>query len=405
MRTVVVGAGVVGVTTAYALARKGHTVTVIERQPSTAMESSFANGGQLSFGFASPMASPDILKKAPSILLGQDRAFTLPWRFLLREPAWLLRFTRACLPSAYQRHAKALSELAAASKDALDRLCDETGARFSRRQSGKLTIYDSVQALDRIAAQLPNVSAATVLDRDACLALDPALAHIAGQLAGGVWFEQDEIGDVERFCHQVAKQCTQLFGTQFRFNLNVDTAQCKTGDGLTLRLSDGSSMDCDAMVICTGSAGQRLLKHHHIQLPIVPVVGYSITAPLGMEPPQVAITDARHKVVCSRIGDYIRIAGFADFGPPDEATRRDRIDALLHLARQRFPAAADFYHLHSTWTGIRPATPSSLPIVGATNVPGVYLNMGHGMYGWTLAPATAERLATAIQPPAHRNAA
>ncbi|MEO1574873.1 MAG: FAD-dependent oxidoreductase, partial [Pseudomonadota bacterium] len=170
--------------------------------------------------------------------------------------------------------------------------------------------------------------------------------------------------------------------------------------------SGGKTLLGDAVVMCTGAAGNRVLAQLGIRLPVVPVSGYSLTAPPGPAAPQVAITDADLKFVCSRIGRFVRIAGFADFGQLDDEARHRRIHDLIGVARERFPDAADYSQLVSTWSGVRPATPTSLPIVGPSRVPGIYLNMGHGMYGWTLSAVTAEQIAYQIQsPPGQQHAA
>lgn len=390
MHIVVIGAGVVGVTTAYVLARDGHTVSVIERAPQTAMESSYANGGQLSFTFAAPMGTPAILKKSFGILAGQDPAFHLSPGFLLRHLRWSLQFARACLPAAAAAYGQRLLELTAASRVALDRLASDTDIEFARRQSGKLIIFATSRAL---AAASKEYSARgltiNLLDARDCIEVDPNLSTLDGKFAGGLWMPDDEVGDAERFSRGLAEASRQHFGVRYHFNESVDRIAA-TDRGVDVKTSNGRDLRPDAVVICTGAAGKSLLRQLGMQLPIVPVTGYSLTAPPGPSAPDVAVTDADRKFVCSRVGDVIRIAGFADFGHTGDETRRRRIVDLIRVARARFPEAADYDHLLSTWSGVRPATPTSLPIVGPSRVPGVYLNMGHGMYGWTLSTATAE---------------
>ena len=396
MHIVVIGAGVVGVTTAYVLARDGHAVTVIERAPQTAMESSYANGGQLSFAFASPMGTPGLLTKSLGILAGRDPAFNLSPGFLLRNLGWSARFAYACLPRPAQRYGRELLALTAASKSAFDRLAEETEIDFSRRCAGKLIIFETRRAL--AAAQkgfMARGLSVDRLDRAGCVAIDARLDDVAGPFAGGLWIADDEVGDAEHFSRQLADLSYKRFGVRYLFNESVDAITSEQSK-VRVSTSNGREFESDAVVICTGAAGKQLLGQLGIDLPIVPVTGYSLTAPPGPAAPSVAITDADRKFVCSRIGDVVRIAGFADFGYPDDETRRQRIADLIRAARTRFPDAADYAHLISTWTGVRPATPTSLPIVGASRVPSVYLNMGHGMYGWTLSTATAEFLARKI---------
>lgn len=406
MHIVVIGAGVVGVTTAYVLARDGHAVTVIERAPQTAMESSYANGGQLSFAFAAPMGTPSLLTKSLGILAGRDPAFNLSPGFLLKNLGWSARFAYACLPRPARQYGRELLDLTAASKSAFDRLAAETDTQFERRQSGKLIIFESQRALTS-AHQGFSARGLSVdrLDRGGCVEIDQHLSDVSGGLAGGLWIPEDEVGDAERFSRQLADVSHKRYGVRYLFNESVDAI---TSDHSSLRIStsNGREFEPDAVVMCTGAAGKKLLAQLGIDLPIVPVTGYSLTAPPGPAAPSVAITDADRKFVCSRIGDVVRIAGFADFGYADDETRRQRIADLIRVARTRFPDAADYEHLLSTWTGVRPATPTSLPIVGPSRVPSVYLNMGHGMYGWTLSTATAEFLAREIgAPPRKQHAA
>ncbi|MEM7763370.1 MAG: FAD-dependent oxidoreductase [Pseudomonadota bacterium] len=402
MHIVVIGAGVVGVTTAYVLARDGHTVSVIERAPQTAMESSYANGGQLSFAFAAPMGTPAVLKKSLGILAGRDPAFHLSPGFLLRHLRWSLQFARACLPAAAATYSQQLAEMTAASREALNRLTHDTDIEFVRRQSGKLVIFTTNRALAAAGKSYAGRGLAIeVLDSKGCTQVDPSLSGLSGKLAGGLWIPQDEVGDAERFSRGLAEASREQFGVRYRFNESVDRITA-TERGVDIATSSGRDLRPDAVVICTGSAGKSLLRQLGIQLPIVPVTGYSLTAPPGPSAPDVAVTDAERKFVCSRVGDVVRIAGFADFGHPDNERRRQRIVDLIQVARGRLPAAADYDHLLSTWTGVRPATPTSLPIVGPSRIPGVYLNMGHGMYGWTLSTATAEFVAREIGTPPRR---
>lgn len=397
MRVAVIGAGVVGVTTAYVLARQGHTVSVIERAPRTAMESSHANGGQLSFGFAAPMGSPDLLPKIGSILAGRDPAFRLTLPFLLKNMRWSLRFGHACLAGPAERFGRELLTLAAESRTSLDKLCADTDTLFARRRAGKLIVYQKAGALtaacDAFARRGLDVP---MLDRDGCINLDPATASLSGPLAGGLWIEDDEVGDAEQFSRHLAAICATRYGVEFLFNESVQSVRPQTSDGMRIVTSRDRTIHADATVVCTGAAGKALLQDLGIRLPIVPVTGYSLTAPPGPAAPNVAITDADRKLVCSRIGDFVRIAGFADFGRPDDATRQARIQQLIRAAKKRLPYAADYEHLASTWSGVRPVTPTSLPVVGPSGVPGIFLNMGHGMYGWTLSTATAEYVAQHI---------
>jgi D-amino-acid dehydrogenase len=401
MKIAIIGAGVVGVTTAYMLAKIGHEVTVFDREPRAAMESSFANGGQLSYGFASPMGTPGLLGKVPSILFGADPAFRLPSTLSFDFMKWSLQFLRHCQPGQSQIDAEQLAALAQQSGTVFRQILSETSFDFGHRKANKLVLLKSAKDLEKAAAPTPKSIERVyreVLPWKDCLQREPALRNYNGEVAGGVWIAGDEVGDAARFSEQMVAFCEKAFDVQFSFNTNIVGVSAKEQGPQELSLSTGEILTFDSVVVCTGVAGTKLLQALDIRLPIYPVMGYSLTAPLGSNPPQVAVTDAGYKIVFSRIGDQIRIAGFADFGIASEERRRQRVQDLIRTVRQLIPDVADYSRIESTWIGARPATPSSLPIVGQSKVPGIYLNMGHGMFGWTLSAGAAQNLADLIGP-------
>lgn len=401
MKIAVIGAGVVGVTTAYKLAKQGHGVSVFEREPGAAMESSFANGGQLSYGFASPMGAPSLIGKIPSILMGADPAFRLPSVITADFLGWSLQFLNHCLPAASKKDSEQLSKLAAASGHAFHEILDDVSLSFGHRRASKLVLMKSASDLEKARksqAESESGRPKKILSWSDCLSIEPSLQQYTGNVAGGIWVEQDEVGDAAAFSEQLAKHCRSEFGVSFHFNEDV-TKVIRGKSGVNaISLSAGGEHACDAVVVCTGVAGTKLLKDLDIKLPIYPVMGYSLTAPVGARPPEMAITDAGYKIVFSRIGEQIRIAGFADFGIASEERRRQRVQELIKTARTLIPDIADYSSITSTWIGARPATPNSLPIVGEAKVPGVYLNMGHGMFGWTLSAGAAQTLSELIGP-------
>ena len=401
MKIAVIGAGVVGVTTAYKLAKQGHDVSVFDREPGAAMESSFANGGQLSYGFASPMGTPSLIGKIPSILMGADPAFRLPSVITADFISWSLQFLNRCLPSASKKDADQLAKLAAASGQAFHDILGDVSLSFGHRRASKLVLVKSAADLDKARkAQTGQIGLIQkkILSWDECLETEPALAQYTGDSVGGIWVERDEVGDAAAFSEQLVEHCRNELGVSFHFNADVGRIVRGNSGVRALSLSSGDEHPCDAVVVCTGVAGTKLLKALDVKLPIYPVMGYSLTAPLGEHPPEVAITDAGYKIVFSRIADQIRIAGFADFGIASEERRRQRVQELIKTARTLIPEIADYSSIKSTWIGARPATPSSLPIVRAAKVPGVYLNMGHGMFGWTLSAGAAQTLSELIGP-------
>ncbi len=390
-----------GVTTTYMLAKSGHDVTVFDREPGAAMESSFANGGQLSYGFASPMGTPALIGKIPGILVGSDPAFRLPSTLSFDFLKWSLKFLGRCRGGASQKDTDHLSRLAQQSGTAFHDLIAETEFDFGHRQAGKLVLLKSraeVQKAEKALKSEPSGPSKRLLSFEECVEQEPALDGYTGQASGGLLVEGDEVGDAARFSEQLAALCARDFGVRFRFNENVSRVSPLKGGGHEVVLSTEETCPCDAVIFCTGVAGTKLLRQMGISLPIYPVMGYSLTAPVGTSPPRLAITDAGYKIVFSQIGEQIRIAGFADFGIASEERRRQRVQELINTARRLIPDVADYSRIKSTWIGARPATPSSLPIVGATKRPGVYLNMGHGMFGWTLSAGAAQKLADLIGP-------
>jgi D-amino-acid dehydrogenase len=401
MKIAIIGAGVVGVTTAYMLAKQGHDVSVFDREPGAAMESSFANGGQLSYGFASPMGSPDLIRKIPNILLGADPAFRLPSMISLEFLGWSMQFLNHCRAGVSRKDSEKLSHLAAQSGRVFQDILSETSFEFGHRRASKLVLLKSQSELDKAAKALsaePVRSGKKVLSWQQCLEVEPNLARYTGNAVGGLWVDGDEVGDAAQFSEQLAETSRKQFGARFQFNANVTSVEPLDDGGHEIVLLSDERIRFDAVVFCTGVAGTKLLKQLNIKLPIYPVMGYSLTAPVGEGAPEIAVTDAGYKIVFSRIGDQVRIAGFADFGIASEERRRQRIQELIETARRLIPDVADYSQIKSTWIGARPATPSSLPVVGQTKRSGIYLNMGHGMFGWTLSAGAAQMLADLIGP-------
>ncbi len=396
MKVIVLGAGVVGITTAYCLARHGCAVTVIDRRNELAAEASYANGGQLSYDFASPMGSPGVLRRLADYLLGRDEAFKIS---LTAEPAflsWGCSFLANCLPSNTRRNAERLASLAQDSEKSLKHLIKETGIGFDYRKSGKLVLFDSAGEFSAAAkrAQSTNCSDRNLipLDKTACLKLEPALRGWRGaSFVGGLYAPNDEVGDARLFANAIGALASKRYGVEFVLGRTVNAIQVRKGIACGVSF-DGGDLDVDAIVVCMGVNAPRLLRPLGVAAPIQPIRGYSITAPAKSGAPQVAITDLGRKMVFSRIGANMRVAGFADAGPQSPEIAQGRIQALVHRAQSTLPQAADYLSISSKWVGVRPSTPNSLPIVGESKVRRLFLNIGHGMFGWTLSAASAEKI-------------
>ena len=391
MKILVLGAGVVGVTTAWYLAEAGHEVTVLERREAAGLETSFANGGQISASHAEPWAKPSVIPKmlrwlgredAP--LLFRPRADWAQWR-------WGLRFLRECVPGRFERHSRALARFAVYSRDCLRALRAATGIRYDELARGILHFATSQRDFDGLAShaeamrQLGTVR--EVKTAAECLALEPALSYAEDRVVGGIYAPQDESGDAHRFTQELARLAAEK-GVGFRYGIAIEALE-QAGDMLFgVRAHDGERYVADAYVVCLGSYSPLLLRPVGIRIPVYPLKGYSITLPLGpaeaAAAPSVSLSDEAFKLVISRLGERLRIAGTAELAGYDTSVNEVRCNAILHRVRQLFPQLGAV-HVVETWAGLRPATPNNIPVIGRTPLRNLYLNTGHGTLGWTLA--------------------
>lgn len=400
MRVVVIGAGVVGVTTAWYLAESGHEVTVLDRQPAAGMETSFANGGQISVCHAEPWANPAAPLKVLS-WLGHESS-PLLWRMRADPAQWLwgLKFLRECLPVRTRRNIEALVRLGLFSRGALQDLRTELDLYYEQQTRGILHFYTDQAEFERAIPQaaLMTTLGCTREPKTAreCVAIEPALGASAVPLVGGTYTPDDESGDARLFTQSLAARCAAR-GVRFRYDVQIGRLQADGGRIGGLRLADGEEVAADTYVLAAGSYSPLLLKSVGIHVPVYPAKGYSITLPLTDDAPApvVSLTDDGHKLVYSRLGNRLRVAGTAEFNGYDLDLNDLRIDALLRRTYSLFP------HLTLTgevekWTGLRPATPGNLPLIGATRYPNLFLNTGHGTLGWTLACGSGRLLANLI---------
>jgi len=401
MKVLVLGAGVIGVTSAWYLAESGHDVIVLERQPGPAMETSGANGGQISAAHAEPWAKPSALPKILRWLGREDAPLLFRWRADVDQWRWALGFLAECIPGRFERSVLRLAELARYSRDQLVSLRERTGIEYDGLQRGILHFCTDRQEFESLArhaeAMRRHGAERKVLSAAECLALEPALRHSEVPLAGGVFAPTDESGDAQRFTRALADLAAAR-GVQFRYGSVVSGLALEGGRARGARLARGEVVAADAVVVALGSYTPRLLAPLGIRLPIFPLKGYSITVPLPPEAtdaPWVSLTDEAYKIVISRLGDRLRAAGTAELAGYDTTINRRRCDAIAARLRALFPRLTihgDLQH----WAGLRPATPSNVPIVGRTRVASLYVNSGHGTLGWTLACGSARALAELI---------
>jgi len=395
---IIVGAGVVGVATAYALARRGARVIIVDREQQPGRGTSFANGAQLSYLYTDALANPGILKRLPGLLLGLEPAFRLKPSL---DPAylwWLLQFLRNATLGRFRANTLAGLELGLESRAAMAALLAEHPFEFGHSESGKLHLYDSsvglAEAVKLVELKRQHGGEQEILGTEELLALEPALRNRTVLPVGAVYTPRDAVGDPFRFCVGLLDLLVRSFGVVARLGTTVTDLQLRNGQAI-VRVNDGETLTADELVVCAGAESGRWLVPYGLGSSLQPMKGYSFTAPLGVDCPVSSITDVARKVVFCQLQGRVRVAGFAELGTADRTVSAKRFDYLLTTARDILPLAADYAATGEAWTGLRPMTPSSLPIVRRVR-PGLSVNIGHGMLGWTFAMGSAERLANAV---------
>ena len=399
MRIAIVGAGIVGVTTAYELAQDGHEVTVFERLGAVASGTSFANAGVLAPGYVTPWAAPGMPLKVLSGLLSRHAAVRFGARWPLALP-WLLRYLRACNASAYETHRRALHALASLSQDRLSQISASLDLAFERAQ-GYLVLLRSPQEAHRYRSALAALDALGVrhdwLDEPACRAIEPGLSP-ATPLHAGVYLPEAAVGNCRLFAHGLRQHLAE-HGVAFRFSSEVRAIE--PGRPARLSVQEGGEvthLTFDRVVLCTGHQAGRLLNPAGIRLRLEPVWGYSLTARLrdreaaGSDGPKAGLMDERFKVAISRLGERVRVAGSAELGGHPEAMHPRALATLHRVLDDWFPGQADLSGAQY-WKGARPMRPDGPPVIGATRAEGVWVNLGHGSSGWALSCGSARLLA------------
>ena len=404
MKVAVLGAGVVGIASAWYLARAGHEVTVLDRQAEAGLETSFANGGQISVSHAEPWANPTAPLQMLQWLGREDAPLLFRPRADLDQWLWGARFLLECLPGRTRRNTEAAFALASYSRDCLRALRRDTGIHYDESERGILHIYTARGLLEHAHKEAALLRArgfdVAIKSADECVGIEPALAHAKAKLYGGVYAVSDESGDAHLFTQRLAALAREQ-GVQIRFNVSVNRIELDAGRVSRVVIDDEvgieESVRADAFVVALGSYSRFALRNIGISLPIYPVKGYSITIALepGDEAPSVSLTDHERKIVISRLGDRLRVAGTAELAGYDTEINEVRCQALVRRCFELFPNAGK-PDAAQYWTGLRPATPSNLPIIGRTRFPNLYLNTGHGTLGWTMACGAGQALADIV---------
>ncbi|MET4634569.1 D-amino acid dehydrogenase [Kaistia defluvii] len=399
MKITILGAGVIGVTSAYYLAKAGHEVTVIDRQPGPALETSFANAGEISPGYSSPWAAPGIpqkamkwvfMKYAPLIIQPMLDADT--WR-------WVIAMLGNCTSARYAVNKSRMVRLAEYSRDCLIALREETGIEYDGRAKGTLQLFRTQKQLDGIGKDIAVLKSDgvpfSVLDPAGCIAAEPGLAHVREKIVGGLQLPHDETGDCFKFTNELAKRAEAL-GVTFQYGVDILGIRTEGKRIVAVKTTRGE-ITADRFVAAMGSFTPQLLKPLGLRVPVYPVKGYSITVPIVDESraPVSTVMDETYKIAITRLGDRIRVGGMAEIAGFNRDLPPSRKATLVYSVEDLFGGAGDQSQA-SYWTGLRPMTPDGTPVIGATEYSNLYLNTGHGTLGWTMACGSGKLLADLI---------
>jgi D-amino-acid dehydrogenase len=398
MRIVVLGAGVIGITTAYYLARDGHRVTVIDRQPAAAQETSFANAGQISPGYAAPWAAPGVPLKAIKWMVQKHAPLAIGLDGSLDQLRWLWQMLRNCTHERYGVNKSRMVRVAEYSRDCLQALRAETGISYEGRQAGTLQLFRTQAQFDGAAKDIAVLRDAGVPYRLLGAAelglIEPALGACSDRLSGGLQLPRDETGDCQLFTTRLAAMAAGM-GVTFRYGTSIDALAMEAGR-VSGVLCAGECVRADAFVVALGSYSPALMRDV-ARIPVYPVKGYSITAPILSEAasPLSTVLDETYKVAITRFDTRIRVGGMAEVVGYDRTLPARRRQTLEKCVNDLFPGAGDTGRA-TFWTGLRPMTPDGTPIVGRTSVPNLFLNTGHGTLGWTMSCGSGQLLADLI---------
>ncbi len=399
MRVLVLGSGVVGTTVAYYLARAGHEVEVIDRQPGAALETSFGNAGEVSPGYSSPWAGPGVPLKAIKWMLMRHSPLVI-WPLL--DPAmwrWGAAMLANCTERAYALNKSRMVPIAEYSRDCLKALRADTGIAYDDRALGTLQLFRTQAQLDGTAKDIQVLKdykvPFEVLDREGFVKVEPALALTQEKFVGALRLPGDETGDCFKFTNRLAEMALAL-GASFRWSTDIQRLEMQGGQIAGVRTGAGV-MRADRYVLALGSYSPLLLQPVGIRIPVYPVKGYSITVPISDAKfaPESTIMDETHKVAVTRLGDRIRVGGTAELAGYSLALRETRRATLEHVVDDLFPKGGDVSKA-SFWCGLRPMTPDGTPIVGPTPLANLLLATGHGTLGWTMAAGTGRVIADLI---------
>jgi len=402
MKVLVLGAGVVGVTSAWYLTEAGHDVRVLERQSGAGLETSFANGGQISVSQAEPWSNPSAPAKILKWLGDEEAPLLFRPMMSLRQWKWGARFLYECLPGRTRDNTLQILRLAVYSGQQLKSLRAATGVDYHHLERGILQLYYDQGEFDaaQLRAELVRRGGYELQVKSAaqCLEIEPALATGRTRPVGATFAPSDESGDAHAFTRNLARICAGR-GVAFSYETTIRTIEADSERVRAVHVERAGAREriaADAVLVCLGVQSPFLLEPLGISVPVYPVKGYSVTIPgAGDGAPTVCLTDEGYKLALSRLGDRLRIAGTAELNGYDTSINEVRCNAILRRVRELFPQAGDFESAQK-WAGLRPATPGNVPVIGRTRIPGLFLNTGHGTLGWTLCAGSGRAIADII---------
>jgi D-amino-acid dehydrogenase len=399
LKVVVLGAGVIGVTAAYELASAGHQVVVVDRQAAPALETSFANAGEVSPGYSAPWAGPGVPLKAIKWLAMHHRPLVIRPNLDWALVRWVLAMLRNCTAARYQVNKTRMVRLAEYSRDSLRALRAATGIAYDQRMLGTLQLFRTQKQLDGSADDIAVLRRSGVafelLDRAGCIRHEPALARVREKFVGGLLLPGDETGDCFKFTQRLAALAAGR-GVEFRFGTTIHSLE-RDGERIVAVDTAAGRVEADAYLVALGSYSPLLLRPIGIRIPVYPVKGYSITLPItdAAGAPESTVMDETHKVAVTRLGDRIRVGGTAELAGYTLKLHEARRKTLGHVVGDLFPGGGDLARAEF-WCGLRPMTPDGTPVIGATPIANLYLATGHGTLGWTMAAGTGRIIADLI---------
>ncbi|MBW3697952.1 D-amino acid dehydrogenase [Vibrio sp. T187] len=399
MKVIVLGGGVIGLTSAWYLNQRGHDVTVIDRQSQCGKETSFANAGQISYGYSSPWAAPGIPLKAIQWLMQEHAPLKVKPSLSPEMIAWASKMLANCSHQNYKINKARMLRLANYSQTCLTQLRNETDIQYQGRQLGTLQVFRNAKQLESIKKDIALLQQSntdySLLDVGGCISREPALERVKDKLVGGLHLPNDETGDCYLFCQQLT-ELAKAAGVKFMFATDVQALELSHGKIQSVKTSTGQ-LTADHYVVACGSYSTKLLAPLGIHLPTYPVKGYSLTLPISNQElaPRSTVMDETYKVAITRFDDRLRIAGTAELAGFNLAIPEKRTATIDLVVNDLFPEVGDFSQA-DYWTGLRPMTPDGTPIIGKTAIKNLFTNTGHGTLGWTMACGSGKLLADIV---------